>query len=156
VLQDADNKSFYNWTATTPSGEVYASRNETADFTTIDCASAAERNAEDSYLNKTTTDTDSVNKTFSSTSHDAFDAGVVLNINTCFSTVAYTDTGASAGTFEQVLLADGAGSTVYTTLIEDDSNSFDGGTADFELLVGENEKAGFTGVTNYYFFVELS
>ena len=158
VLADSNNNQFYNWTGTgSISGEVYASRNSTIDWSTIGCLSGAEVATESSYLGKAASDADSVENTFSVNSHPEFDVGVTtITTNTCNSTNAYINNGTSSTDYYQVLLADDDSSIVYTALIDDDQIGFDGSNHDFQLLVGENGNATNLATTTYYFYIELS
>ena len=56
--------------------------------------------------------------------------------------------------FFQILLQEGGGNIVYTTLINASTTGFNGAPWDFEMLDGE--KGGDAAVTPYYFWVELS
>ncbi|MBR9675666.1 hypothetical protein GOV05_01520 [Candidatus Woesearchaeota archaeon] len=60
--------------------------------------------------------------------------------------------------FREVVLATagGTGDIVYTAILEKNWDSFDGKTADFEMIVGEDGHGTDTAVTSYYFFVELT
>ena len=156
VLDDASGNTFYNWTLTTPSGEVYASRTSTVDFSTIACASSAQRGDEETYLDQTPADGDSVTNTYNFTAHPEINIGAVtLTQDTCFSTNAFSDGTQDASRFYQLLLADGTSNIVYTTIIDPDQIGFDGSSYDFQLLVGENEKPGNEGPTEYFFFVQI-
>jgi len=157
TLDDADNNTFYNWSLAAPKGEVYATRNAAVDFSTIGCANATERTAEETYLGQVLADGDSVTNTFNGTTHPQFNVSTTsVAVNTCFSTNAFVNSAQDASRFFQVLLADGASVIVYTTLIDNDQTGFDGNGYDFELLVGENDHDGSVGSTLYYFFVELT
>lgn len=157
-LDDASNNSFYVWGNTTSvSGEVYATRNSTINWAQINCTTAGQRSAEETYLGVSAVDGDSVTNTFNSTSHPGFLVGLKsIGNDTCYSTNAYVDGSAQNSSFHQILLSDDLNSTVYTTLIENDGTAYNGRTTDFQLMVGENEHDGNTGPTPYYFFVELS
>jgi len=156
TLDDAQNNTFYNWSITTASGEIYASRAASPTWATIGCADAGEITSEETYLGQLAGDGDSVSNTFLNTAtHPAFNVSTVqITADDCYATNAFINTGQSATDFYQVLLADGGSNIVYSTLIDDDQTGFDGSTWDFEMLVGENGKAN-TAVTPYYFFVEL-
>lgn len=155
TLDDASNNTFYNWTLTNVNGEVYATRNESADFTTVDCTSGAEISAEETYLGHISSDGDSVTNTFSQNYASTIQVGAVTTSANCNATTLYTNSAKTANDFWEVLLADDAGSIIYTAIIDEDTAGFDGSTYDFQLLVGENEHAGSEGSTPYYIFVEI-
>jgi len=155
VLADAGNNSMYEWgNGTSVTGEVYASRNDTISWATINCSNTTVIAAEETYLGQTSGDADSVTNTFNGTAHPSFLVGG-RNMTSCPSTNAFVNGGSQTTDYHQVLLADGSGKTVYTTLIDHGAIGYDGNQWDFELMVGENEHAGSEGPTIYYFFTEL-
>lgn len=157
-LDDAGNNSFYVWgNATTLSGEIYASRNSTIQWMTINCSTGAQRAAEETYLTQSPSDGDSVTNTFNWTNHPSFLVGMQnITSDSCFSTNIYVNGSAQNASFYQMLLADTYSNIVYTTLIEDDQYAYNGQRADFQLIVGESEKPGNLGPSTYYFFVEIN
>ena len=157
ILADSLGNNFYTWNNSLPRGEIFASRNSSPAWATINCTNSTGLTNENAFLDKQPTDADSVNLTFSSTSHPAFSVGSVPLAN-CFSTQAYGTSGPSGQDFWNVLLsdADGAGNIVYTTMINKSATGFRNTATDFELLVGENGNATeAASTTTYYFFVEL-
>jgi hypothetical protein len=154
TLDDASNRTFYNWTLTSAQGEVYASIASGADFTTTSCASAAERTSEETYLGQAAADGDSISNTFTNGTHPTFDvSGTTIGVDECFNTNAFSNELNDTSRFHQILLADGSSNIVYTTIMDNDQVSFDNSIADFQILVGEPNSAG---STTYFFFVELS
>jgi hypothetical protein len=157
-LDDASNNSFYIWgNATSLSGEVFASRNSSPQWSSINCTNGSQRSREETYLGVAATDGDSVTNTFNRTTHPSFNVGLrpILQ-NSCLSTNAFVNGANQTTRFYQVLLSDVNNQTIYTTLLENDQTAYNGQTADFQLLVGENEHDGSSGSTSYYFFVEIS
>ncbi len=156
-LDDGVNQSFYVWGNGTLSGEIYASRNGTIVWSTINCTNGTQRDAEESFLGVITSDGDSVTNTFNSTSHPSFYVGLQqIQSNSCLGTNLLVNGTQSSTEFYQVLLSDNSSNLVYTSLIEDDSYAYNSQLADFQLMVGENEHDGNLGPTPYYFFIELS
>ena len=156
VLDDADNNSFYNWTLTTITGEIYAARNASVSFTTVNCTNATQITAEETFLGHAAIDGDSVTNTFNATNHPLIYVGTkTIANNSCPSTNAFGPSGLSPTEFYQVLLSDGAESIVYTAILENSQAGFDGNAYDFELLVGENNHDGSPATTTYYLWVEL-
>lgn len=154
VLADAGGNNMYNWSLTSPSGEVYASRSNAVTWANIDCSSADNITAEESALGQNAADPDSVSNTYTSIGHPGFDVGSAT-VNNCPSTQAFNSGGTAGTGFWQVLLNDET-NTVYATVLDAAPDTgFDGNDWDFELLVGENGKAGNEAATPYYFYVEL-
>lgn len=156
TLDDASNNTFYNWSLATSSGEVYATRAATPTWSGTACATNANRTTEETALGQTGADGDSVTATFNTTDHPAFAVGAdSIALDSCYSTNAFSGGSHDTSRFHQVLLSDGAGNIVYSTIIDGDQTGFDSETYDFQLLVGEDEHSGSEGPTTYYFWVEL-
>jgi hypothetical protein len=151
TLEDASGAVFYNWSGLgAPSGEVYASNSSSVQWSSIYCANAANMSSADTFLGMTSSNPDSVTKTFGSPLHQAFSvAGININANQCNTTNAYTNAGKSSAYFTQVLLADSRNAPVFTTLINASSTGFKNSPVDFELL------SGVPGAGTLYFFIEL-
>lgn len=160
TLDDGANNTFYNWSMTTVSGEVYATRSSTVTWDEIVCANVTHFGQEETYLGQTSSDGDSVSNTFNLQSHPAFSVGTRDFIaNECNSTNAFSSNATQSVNWTQILLHQNdttAANIIYATIINDTTIGFDGGTYDFQLLVGENEKTGNIGATTYYFWVELT
>ena len=156
ILADSAGNNFYDWNVSTPSGQVYASRNDTISWTGVDCIDPATITAEESYLGKDATDPDSITNTFTATNHPSFFIGS-SETTSCPSTQAYGDGGSQDSEFWQVLLQDTSSNTIYTTIIEEAvTQGFNNLPWHFQLLVGENGQPGNEAPTPYYFYVELN
>ncbi len=155
VLADSNDNTFYDWSVTSPQGEVYASRSNSITWSNIQCASDTEIATENTNLNMGSA-ADNITNTFNQQSHPAFYVGTVsIAANTCKSTNAYNESGSQNSDFYNVLLSDGS-NIVYTAILEQDANNFKGTTSDFELLVGEDGHGAAGGTTTtYYFWVEI-
>lgn len=155
ALQDGSNNTFYNWSYAAPAGEVFATRASSITWGSVNCTTAGQRTTEETYLNHTAAESDSVSNTFSQQSHPLLTvAGVDIQANQCYSTYGYVNNNTQSTDFVMLLLNAGA-DIIYTTIIDNDATGFDGRQHDFELLVGENERNN-TAVTPYYFWVELT
>lgn len=150
TLDNADNDTFYDWSMATISGEIFATRTAVSSWSSVNCSTSAELQAEETSLGITNTWSDSINETFDSTSHPDFFVAS-RNMTTCYSTQAYNSGG--TGEFWNVMLNTDATNVVYTTIISDDGDGFNGDSWDFELLVPTNYSA--SGVATYYFYAEL-
>jgi hypothetical protein len=152
TLKDSNGNTFYDWAGMgIPAGEVFASIDDSVEWSGIDCATPAELSAIDTLLGISADDEDGINQTFTSNAFPDFEVAGV-SISGCNSTNAYSDGALEASTYYQILLTDTSGDAVYTTLINDSATSFQGAGADFQLLVGENDGAGTTAI---YFYIEL-
>lgn len=160
TLDDGSNSTFYNWSMATVSGEVYATRNASVVWNTVTCANTTHFGQEQTYLGQTASDGDSVSNTFDLQSHPAFSVGTrAFSANECNTTNAFSSNTTQSVNWTQILLHQNdtnPANTIYASIINDTTVGFDGGTYDFQLLVGENEKTGNVGATTYYFWVELT
>jgi hypothetical protein len=168
TLDDASNTTFYQWpNATGFGGEIYASRNSSPNWATINCTNSSQRTAEETYLGVFAVDGDSVTNTFNKTTHPSFNVGLrTITNNTCFSTNVFVNGSQQTAQFYQVLLSDftpnatnttnATSNIIYTTLLENKQYGYNSKQMDFQLMVGENEHDGNVGPTSYYFFVEIS
>ncbi len=159
TLDDAENATIYDWNPVTISGEVYASRNSTIDWTTAGCVANATVASEQTGLNITTSSADSINRTFNATVHRGFYVGTRLIQNsTCRAIATYVNNTRQAAlenaTFQEVLLNDSAGRMVYTTLLENDVVGYNTGRFDFQMIVAENPTTA--QANTYYFWAEIS
>jgi hypothetical protein len=183
TVQLADSNDFvmYNWTLTTPSGEVYASTNGTVSWTNIQCfnftadgdftsesgnggtTSLYGTNLSQLELayNINLTAVDGVDETFTLSgagTHDLFyTANQQFSEGECRNTRVFDDTGAGVtNKYEEVLLYEPVTtSVVFAAILEDDAAGFNSKTSDFEMLVLEDGHGTDVAATVYYFFVEL-
>jgi hypothetical protein len=155
LLSDGSNNRMYDWNFTSPTGQVYASRNSTVDWSTMNCSTAGQITLETTALGQTATDADSVANTFTSTSHPDFTIGT-NTISGCKSTTLFNASGAQSTFFWNVLLSDSVNRTVYSSILNNTAG-FQGSNINFELLVGEDGHGSAANtVTTYYFFVQLA
>ena len=158
-LSDANNNSLYNWAAASPSGEIYASRNQQISWNNnIGCANSSTRNSENTFLGSDSTNiSDNLNLTFDRPDHPNFFVGSMLMVGCNSTSVNAAGTGAIF--WESLLQENTTGTMVYASQIQQDTAGFDGGVHDFQMLVGEPGSGAQTfpagTTTTYYFFVEL-
>jgi hypothetical protein len=170
TLDDADGYTLYDWdfVGVSLSGEIYAARASSITWANIACANIGNITAEETFHNMTGTDTDSINNTFNYTIHDQFTVGsatgpsTIVN-DTCRSTATYVnDTRQSMANktvtyFQEVILQDTDDNIVFTTIMEDDYDSYKtiaSHTYDFQMIVPESDIK--VNPTTYYFFLELT
>ena len=168
VLDDALNNSMYTWDLADPEGEVYASRNDSINWTSgnIICANTTHVESEGSALNfnlGTGQDVDGINETFSETTHPAFNVSSTgFASGACGFTVStYVDDAPDASRIfnETLLYSISDSSLIYVALIvQGGADGFKSGSEnyDFQLLVAEDGHQGDTSTTDYYFYVEIS
>ncbi|RME53530.1 hypothetical protein D6783_01785 [Candidatus Woesearchaeota archaeon] len=169
VLDDANNNTFYNWSAAEPQGEVYASTNITIDWANIACynftaTGGGYRNVSilEQEFNIQTDDVDGVNETFNLTNHPTLHVGYVT-LTGCPTTYIFQNDNRQTTNFPNMLLYDTTGNAlVFATFIENDEsgnttdiNGYDGNPTDFQMLVLEDGHGNDTQTTTYYFWVEL-
>ncbi len=181
TLGNSAGDALYNWSDTSPKGEVYASTSDSIDWTNVQCFNYtatgtyanddANRGGTSQYgMNLTQLETqfnipfdavDSVNNTFNLTgagNHATFyTSNLQFSSGQCVSTRLYTNAGTGEpNKFEEVLLYDpDTQNVIFTSLLNQDVLGFDGKTHDFEMLVLEDGHKADTSVTPYYFYVEL-
>jgi hypothetical protein len=155
ALQDGNSKAVYDWNVTSTEGEIYATRKSAiVDWTSVTCANLAQIQSEQTVLNMTTGDEDSIASTFNKKSHSAFYAGVTpVSADSCNSTNLYVNS-AESSDFEEVLLYDGS-YMVYAALIENSIIGFDGNRYDFQIILPDSGLEGSQTPVTYYFYIEL-
>lgn len=157
TLDNSNNMTIYNWALTVIQGEVYVSRNNTINFSSLTCANRGNITTEDTYLGINSSSDDSINKTFNQSIHRQFVIGGTGTISnsSCFAIATYiNDTSQPASenaTFQEILLSDGT-TPVFVALLNDNKQGFDFGNYDFQLIVPDNPTAV---STTYYFYAEL-
>lgn len=156
-LSDGGGNVFYNWSAISPSGEVYATRAFDFNFASAQCANETHFSFEEFAIGQNASDADSVSNTFYQHNHPSFVVGKIsVAENECFSTNAFSSSGQDPSHFYEILLGDSVLNVAYVSILEKDSLGFDNGVHDFEMIVGEDGHGSDNAVTPYYFFIELS
>lgn len=150
-LKDANEFVFYDWNVVDSVGEVLATRFLISDWNLINCTNQTEIYQEEERLNIPNSTNMGINDTYMNTTHPDFTvAGRPLT--GCRSTLMHNSTSSQA-VFWNVLLNSNSTSTVYTVILDNDKDSYDGGTADFQLLVPVDLN---TGTAQYNMYVELT
>lgn len=171
TLDDANNYTFYNWSAAEPRGEIYATLdNSGIGWDSVVCynftGAGADWQTIENYYGINMDDVDGVNETYAYTNHPEFQVGS-RTMSGCPTTYIYRDDQAQTNDFVNVLLYDPANPTtgwIYSTIIENKTNTssnpvdiscYDGSLCDFQILVNEDGHGTDTATTTYYFWVEL-
>jgi len=159
TLADATNKSIFDWSVTSVTGEVYATRSNAAiDWTTINCSDSTLINNEDLFMNMSLISPDTINKTFNNTIHKSFYVGTtIIQNSTCRAIATYVNGVPQASTenavFQEILLKDGLSNLIYTTLVNASTIGYNNQRYDFQMILAENEYN--PTPTTYYLYVEL-
>ncbi len=160
TLDDAGGQTIYDWTLSSITGEVYATRQSgSVTWGSIVCANTTTMEAENTALAHSSAQ-DNITATFSRAAlanHSAFVvSGTTISANSCNGTLNTYVSDASQNTdFEEVVLYDSA-NIVYATILESDATGYDGSTYDFQMLVPDNGSATWTSKIAYYLYVELN
>jgi hypothetical protein len=158
VLDDSNNKSIYDWFVSSVTGEVYATRNSTIDWSTVQCAADESIFSEDESLHMSQVNPDTINNTFINNVHRMFYVGSSLITNSsCRSISTYVNDAAQSvsenAAFQEILLQDDSSRLVYATIINQNTTGFNSQKYDFQMIVAEDEYL--TAATPYYLYVEL-
>jgi len=152
ILEDGSSNRFYDWSYASTEGEVYATRFQIADWTSINCTNSTQWEAEESTLNIVSTAVDGINETYYDVDHPSFSVGTKsFAVDVCQSTRPYNSSG-TAGDFYNVLLSVNDTTVVYTSVLASGADGFNSNDWDFEILVPTDRA---TGTASYYFYVEL-
>ncbi len=175
TLDDANNYTFYNWSAAEPRGYIYATLVSAGvpSWLNVQCFDEA-NNASlfDTSYGINSDDYDNVTNTYNTTLADPNIAQTVYIVNNSFAncpaTTIWQNDAYQSGNFVNYLMYDssavqGNQSWVFGTIIENknvgnktDIPCYNGQLCDFQLLVGENGHGTDTAVTPYYIWVDLS
>jgi len=158
TLDDAIGSSIYDWTISSITGKVFATRNSTSvTWANINCSNFTTLNQENINLNHTNPN-DNLTRTFNLTTgatHDLFYVGTrLISSNTCPTLNTYVNNATQDTDFQEIALYDGH-NIVYTTIIENRTVGYNGQNYDFQMIVPEVGLSGFSGSTGYYLYVEI-
>jgi hypothetical protein len=174
TLSDANNFTFYNWSAAEPRGYLYATlanRVGTLSWLDVVCFAHPTDSANfDTFYGITPTDYDNVSNTYNTTLDALTTPQTVYIVNnsftTCPATTIWQNNNYQGDNFVNYLMRDTTGGNdawVFGTIIENknindktDLPCYNGEQCDFQLLVAENGHGTDTSVTPYYFWVDLS
>lgn len=165
TLDDANNFTFYNWSAAEPRGQIYATLVNNPSWLDVNCFDHA-NNATNFHttFGINVDDYDNVTLTYNRTDHPEF--YIVNNSRTlCPTTYIWRDDLYQQEDFVNVLLWDatqGNNGWVFATMMENkdvgnktDITCYNGDLCDFQLLVAEDGHGTDTATTTYYFWVDI-
>jgi hypothetical protein len=167
VLRNSGGWSIYEWSlnASSVSGYVFVSRNDSITWTSLRCANNTIISSEEIFFGMSSTDSDSLNNTFNSTIHKAMTGSLSSPISngSCRSTATYVNGSAQTmdqdvAYFQEILLYD-TSNIIYGTFIDQNKWGFNNNasvniTYDFQLMVAENSSSLLGTV--YYFYAYLN
>lgn len=159
TLDDASGSTIFDWTLTSVTGRIYATRNSSeVQWTEISCSNLTLMEQENSWLSHSNVD-DNISATFDQSDHDPFNvAGTNIDADSCPTLSTYVNNASQAqgaDVFEEMVLIDSVNTTVYATILENDVAGYDGQQYDFQMLVPENGSAAWNSQIPYYIYVEL-
>lgn len=169
VLRNSDGWSIFQWAlnASSMSGNIFVSRNDTITWTNLKCANSTIIESEQTFLGISTASAFSINNTFNYTTHKNMTIdSVTIDNSTCPSTATWVNGSAQTITqtpstyFQEILLYDNT-HLIYATFVDQNAWSYNnnesvGGanvTYDFQLILAENSTSS---GTTYYFFADIS
>ena len=158
TLEDSAGDQIYDWSFSSNTGRVYATRNSGAiNWAGIGCADIIDLESENSVLGLTSSD-DNITSTFSDTTHEPFSVGstnILTDSCPTLNTYRNGDKTQDAGDpFEEMILHDGT-NLIFSTIVENDVLGYNGENYDFQMIVPENGTVGATGNVLYYIYMEL-
>jgi hypothetical protein len=158
TLDDATGATIYDWSLTSITGRVYATRNSTSVlWSNINCSNITNLNRENVAMNHSNAN-DNLNMTFNystgATHREFYVGNKFIVTNSCPTLNTYVGNNTQDNVFEETALFDGY-NTVYATNIEPRIPGFNNATYDFQMIVPENGLPGFNGATAYYIYVEI-
>jgi len=174
TLDDANNKTLYDWSLPDPQGEIYASNFSAVDWTKIYCMNVSnlrtvcgsqsdsicygsDGRAIEQRYGINSTDRDGLNETFNDTFTGSFRTGAITidSVDGCSMAHPYVNDTYETS-WQEVLLSDNT-SIIFTSIVRENGRAYNNASADFQMLVLENGHAGSETVSStYYFFVELT
>jgi hypothetical protein len=156
ALADASSNSLFDWQETTVSGQIYATRNSSMlTWADVKCAEDIIITNEETNLNITSSNPDSVFNTFSTRSHREFYVGVTqIQSDSCRSVALNVNGSVQTSKFQEMVLQDGS-NIIYSSMLENRTYGFNGQFYDFQMIVPENALPGLQSSTAYYFYLEL-
>jgi hypothetical protein len=174
TLDDANNFTFYNWSAAEPRGYIYATlANRVGALSWLDVVCfdhPTDGNTFDTFYGIAADDYDNVTNTYTTTLNALPTPQTVYIVNnsftTCPATTIWQSDNSQTDNFVNYLMRDTTGGNdawVFGTIIENKNISdrtdlpcYNGEQCDFQLLVAENGHGTDLSVTPYYFWVDLS
>ena len=146
VLEDTNGKQFFNWTGA--KGLLVYASNATADWASLSNATASEVTTAYPFL---ASGTDDYANTFNAGSK-IIGSQIYPSINASYATPFPTGSG-----FETYALKDNSNNIVWGgKVLSTAASTYDGSTADFEMLLPEDGTSNDNTATTYNFWVELN
>jgi hypothetical protein len=158
TLDDASGATIYDWSSTSVSGQVFATRNSsTIVWSNIACATNTQIENENRNMSLSSSG-DNITATFrgGNSNPEFFVANINISLNSCNYTLnTYVNNATQTNYFKEVALST-YNSIVFATILEQNRTGFDSNQYEFQMIVPENGAIGFSGATAYYLYVELT
>ncbi|RMD45944.1 hypothetical protein D6829_00730 [Candidatus Pacearchaeota archaeon] len=156
TLDDSTGSTIYDWTLSSVSGEVYATRtSSTPSWSSVRCANSTEIENENTALAHSSPD-DNITATFAGVNSNTFVvAGTQITAGSCNATNTYVNNASQNSVFEESILSDTSNIIFVTNIESGGATGYDGNSYDFQMLVPENGSSTWTGAIAYYLYVEL-
>ncbi len=162
TLDDSTGSTIYDWTMSSLTGEIYATRTSNIpSWSTIKCANTTILENENLLLNHTSSD-DNITKTFEGVTHNSFYVGsILIPNNECPTTNTYVNSAAQDQNFEEIVLYDGpnetieSGNVIYASIINASTTGYNNEIYDFQMILPEVGLTSWESSTAYYFYAEL-
>ncbi|MEM4260237.1 MAG: hypothetical protein QXG00_03300 [Candidatus Woesearchaeota archaeon] len=156
-LRSSNDFVLYDWPLTVSSGEIYASRSDAINWSSLICSDETIISNEEAVLGLDTTAVDSINRTFNTSVHKSFYvAGNNITNSSCRAISTNVNNSAQSfseeALFQEVLLSDGF-NLVYASILESKVVGYNNQTFDFQMIVADTETS--ETITSYYFYIEL-
>lgn len=156
-LRNSDNFTLYDWSLNENLGEIYASRANNVNWSSMNCTNQTLIDNEEALLSFDPSSIDSINNTFNNSVHKGFYvSGTNITNSTCraiMTNINNSDQGLSeSGLFQEVLLSDKT-NLVYASILETDLLGYNNQTFDFQMILADTEST--STITTYYFYIEL-
>ena len=181
TLSNSAGDAMYNWSVASPRGQIYASVNNSLQWQYVQCFNYTSfgdfeddkpqaGNTSLNGLNLTQLEdmfniprsaVDGVDETFNLFGVDGhrsfYTSSMLFGDGQCPSTRVFGSAGSqNKNEFEEVLLYEPESkSIVFTSLLNENLQGFDGKSYDFQMLVLEDGRGTNTETTNYYFYLEI-
>ncbi|MFH0978188.1 MAG: hypothetical protein V1837_02690 [Candidatus Woesearchaeota archaeon] len=166
TLDDAQNKTMYNWIDANPQGEIFSTNSTSVSWADVFCfnmdpdlPNEGNLTTFESYIGVPGSAMDGINETFKTKDHSAFQIGSrTINADSCWSVKTYVNDAVQASSnFIEVMLVDNdSREAVFATILNNSVTGFDAKPHDFQMLVPvAGGHAIPATLDTFYFYVEL-
>ena len=177
VLDDGSNNTLFSWELANPTGEVYATNaSGSVNWGNMTCVNLTGNASDEGVRMNLTTlavqfnmnvtnslenlSLEAFNYTFNNTFIGTVQIGtsVITSANLCPLAYTFINNAYQTASFKEVLLHDNQSALVFTAILENSKNGYQAGNndkSDFQMVVPVDGSPGKSGLSSYYFYVEL-